>query len=60
MLERREENGWKYLLFGVLGSIFGGPIVASHGLHGVAVVLVMIVGVWVAWKLLKYAFKKPE
>lgn len=63
MFERRKvekrKGDWKYALAGVLGAMLGGPIIAFHGLHGVVTVFVSILGAWVVWKLLKYAFKKP-
>lgn len=60
-VERREKRrgDWKYVLLAVLGAIFGGPIVAFHGLHGVVTVIIVTLGLWGVWKYLKYIFKKP-
>jgi hypothetical protein len=57
--EKRQGSELRYVLYGVFGAFVGGPIFASHGWHGVVVVVILVGGLWTVWKLLKYAFKKP-
>jgi hypothetical protein len=57
--KERRKGDWKYLLYGSLSAVVLGPAVASQGMHGLVVVIIIAFGLWVIGKLVKYAFKKP-